>query len=115
MELEWVEFEPREGQRIAFFERYNKMGQLRAWARAQAASQALAKGNSFEAFAHTLEELGEALAELVADWDLRNEQGKALPKPTRGEAFYDLTTGETGEIAWVLSALAERFAPDPES
>ena len=115
MELEWVDFEPREGQRIAFYERYNRMGQLRAWARAQAASQALATGSSFEAFASTLEELGEALATLVGDWDLKDENGKTLPKPTRGEAFYDLTTGEKGEIAWVLSALAERLAPSPES
>ena len=113
--MEWVEFGPRVGQWIAFFERYNRMGQLRAWARAQAASQALARGNSFEAFASTLEELGEALAALVGDWDLKDENGKALPKPRTGEAFYDLTTGEQGEIAWLLGALAERFAPDPES
>jgi hypothetical protein len=114
-ELAWVEFEPRPGQQIAFFERYNRMGLFRAWARAQAAAQVLGQGASFERFAEILDELCEMLTALVADWDLEDEAGQPLPKPTRKEAFYDLTLGEDGEIAWIMGALGKRLNPDPKS
>jgi len=111
--MEWIEFEPRPGQRIAFFDAYNKMGQLRAWARVAEAAEGLTGEFSGAGALDALDALCEALAKLVADWDLEDAEGRPLPKPESAEAFDDLSTDAGGEVEWIINRLAERLNPNP--
>ena len=114
-ELVWVEFEPRPGQHIAFYPKYNTMGQLRAHAKAQMVAVALETLSSLEDFEAKLGSLADSFAVLVADWNLMDAYGAPLPKPTYGAAFDDFSLGADGETAWLLAELSRQFNSDPKS
>ena len=114
MELEWVDFEPREGQRIAFYEKYGLVKHLRAWACVGGAGETLTNSPDATHAVQALDELCESLAVLVADWDLHDDDGP-LPKPNKASAFYNLSIEAGGELKWIMEQLGERLNPNPES
>jgi len=104
--LVWFDFEPRPGQRVALHGAYNSLRHMMAWQTIGASGEALERSRSATERLAALREMTEALAILVADWDLADKEGRPLPSPADNpEAFGDLTTGIEGEISWLIGLI----------